>query len=86
MCAANIRAEYRLLEPGQIEVINRCQKANGDMAEAVGRVRQIGDENSPKLKVRFAPACLVRLLDLPTDTVGKGVDNIRVTALSACPA
>lgn len=58
MCAANTRAEYRLLDAGQIEVINRCQKANGDMAEAVGRARQVGDENSSRLKVRFAPAWL----------------------------
>ena len=76
MCAANTRAEYRLLDSGQIEVINRCQKANGDTAEAVGRARQIGDENSPKLKVRFAPAWLSFLpmvwgnywvIDLDTD-------------------
>lgn len=58
MCAANTRAEYRLLDAGQIEVINRCQKTNGDMAEAVGRARQVGDENSSRLKVRFAPAWL----------------------------
>ena len=58
MCAANTQAEYRLLDSGQIEVINRCQKSNGEMAEAVGRARQIGDQNSPRLKVRFAPAWL----------------------------
>ena len=58
LCAANTRAEYRLLDSGQIEVINRCQKSNGEMAEAVGTARQIGGEHSPKLKVRFAPAWL----------------------------
>lgn len=58
VCAANTRAEYRLLEAGQIEVINRCQKASGEMAEAVGRARQVGPADSPQLKVRFAPAWL----------------------------
>jgi apolipoprotein D and lipocalin family protein len=58
MCAANTQAEYRLLASGQIEVINRCQKANGEITEAVGRARQIGDPQSPRLKVRFAPAWL----------------------------
>lgn len=58
MCIANTQAQYRLLESGHIEVINRCEKANGDMAQAIGQARQIGDENSPKLKVRFAPSWL----------------------------
>jgi apolipoprotein D and lipocalin family protein len=58
MCAAHTQAEYRALGPGQLEVINRCQTANGDMAEAVGTARQVGDETSPRLKVRFAPAWL----------------------------
>ena len=58
VCVANTRAEYRLLDAGQIEVINRCQKASGEMAEAVGRARQVGPADSPRLKVRFAPAWL----------------------------
>lgn len=58
MCVANTQATYRLLPEGQLEVINRCQKANGEMAEAVGRARQIGEADSPRLKVRFAPAWL----------------------------
>lgn len=58
MCAANTQAQYRGLESGQIEVINRCQKASGEMAEAVGKARLVGDAGSPKLQVRFAPAWL----------------------------
>jgi apolipoprotein D and lipocalin family protein len=58
VCAANTRAEYRLLEAGQIEVINRCEKASGEMTEAVGRARQVGAADSPQLKVRFAPGWL----------------------------
>ncbi len=58
MCAANTQAEYRALESGQIEVINRCQKASGEMAEAVGKARLVGEAGSPKLQVRFAPAWL----------------------------
>ncbi len=58
MCVARTQAVYRRLESGQIEVTNRCQKADGEIAEAVGRARQVGESDSPKLQVRFAPAWL----------------------------
>ena len=58
MCVANTQAEYRRLDSGQIEVVNRCQTASGEMTQVVGRARQVGDANSPRLKVRFAPAWL----------------------------
>lgn len=58
MCAVRTQAEYRLGELGQIMVINRCQKDNGESVEAVGSARQIGEPDSPRLKVRFAPAWL----------------------------
>lgn len=58
MCVANTQAEYRRHDTGQIEVINRCQQSNGEVAEAVGRARQVGGEDSPRLQVRFAPAWL----------------------------
>jgi apolipoprotein D and lipocalin family protein len=57
-CVADTQARYRLLESGQIEVVNRCRLANGEMTEAVGRARQDGDSDSPRLQVRFAPAWL----------------------------
>lgn len=57
-CVSGTQASYRMLEDGQLEVINRCRQASGEMAEAVGRARQIGAADSPRLKVRFAPAWL----------------------------
>jgi apolipoprotein D and lipocalin family protein len=57
-CVADTRALYRLRDDGQLDVVNRCRQANGEMAEAVGRARQIGAADSPKLEVRFAPAWL----------------------------
>lgn len=57
-CVADTSALYRLRDDGQLDVINRCRQANGEVAEAVGRARQDGPADSPKLEVRFAPAWL----------------------------
>lgn len=57
-CVADTRADYSLQPEGRVQVVNRCRQANGDMTEAVGAARQVGDAHSPKLKVRFAPAWL----------------------------
>lgn len=57
-CVRDTQAQYRLRDDGQLDVINRCRAANGEMAEAVGRARQIGAADSPRLEVRFAPAWL----------------------------
>lgn len=57
-CVADTQALYRPRDDGQIDVINRCRQANGETTEAVGRARQIGAADSPKLEVRFAPAWL----------------------------
>lgn len=57
-CASGTQALYRLRDDGQIDVINRCRQANGETAEAVGRARQDGPADSPKLEVRFAPTWL----------------------------
>lgn len=57
-CVADTSALYRLRDDGQLDVVNRCRQANGEVAEAVGRARQDGPADSPKLKVRFAPAWL----------------------------
>jgi apolipoprotein D and lipocalin family protein len=48
----------RQLDDSQLDVINRCRQANGDMTEAVGRDRQTGPADSPKQEVRFARAWL----------------------------
>lgn len=57
-CVGETRAEYRARDNGQIQVINRCRQADGDMAEAIGSARLVGETGSPRLKVRFAPAWL----------------------------
>ncbi|MFM6987035.1 MAG: lipocalin family protein [Hydrogenophaga sp.] len=60
-CVADTQALYRWREEGQLEVINRCRQADGHIAEAVGRARQAGAADSPRLAVRFAPAWLAWL-------------------------
>lgn len=57
-CAGFTSAEYRLKSDGKVQVINRCQLAEGGISEAIGIARQIGTATSPKLKVSFAPAWL----------------------------
>jgi apolipoprotein D and lipocalin family protein len=57
-CVADTRADYSLLPDGTVRVINRCRQDSGDMLEAVGAARQMGEASSPKLQVRFAPAWL----------------------------
>ena len=57
-CVADTRADYSLLPDGTVRVLNRCRQDSGEMLEAVGAARQIGEANSPKLQVRFAPAWL----------------------------
>jgi len=57
-CVADTQALYRQRDDGQLDVINRCRQANGEVAEAVGRARQIGGADAPRLEVRFAPAWL----------------------------
>ena len=57
-CAGDSRADYSLLESGEVRVVNRCREADGEVAEAVGLARQLGAADSPRLEVRFAPAWL----------------------------
>lgn len=57
-CATDTQAQYRQREDGQLDVVNRCRQANGELTEAVGRARQPGAADSPRLEVRFAPAWL----------------------------
>lgn len=60
-CATDTRAEYRLRPDGQVQVINRCRRADGSEIEAQGVARQTGDARSPRLAVRFAPDWLAWL-------------------------
>lgn len=57
-CIANTSATYAVQSNGMLQVLNRCQKEDGSITEALGEAKQVGDANSPKLKVRFAPAWL----------------------------
>jgi apolipoprotein D and lipocalin family protein len=76
-CVGDVTATYTLLDDGDIKVVNRCRKENGEMAEAEGRAKRAGGtEPNTKLKVRFAPAFLSFLsfvwgdywiIDLATD-------------------
>lgn len=67
-CVGNVTADYRLLPYGQVEVINRCSKADGTTDEAKGRARlqqaRLLDiplskpYSTARLEVRFAPSLL----------------------------
>ena len=57
-CVANVSAEYIQRDDGQIEVVNRCQRADGTMEAANGRARIVEQTTNAKLKVRFAPVWL----------------------------
>jgi apolipoprotein D and lipocalin family protein len=58
-CAGDVNATYALRADGRIDVINRCRRADGTIAEARGVARRAGkDLSSAQLKVRFAPAWL----------------------------
>ena len=57
-CIANTSATYAIQPNGMLQVLNRCQKEDGSITDALGEAKQVGDTNSPKLKVRFAPAWL----------------------------
>jgi len=57
-CISNTSATYAMQPNGMLQVLNRCQKEDGSMSEALGAAKQVGDATSPKLEVRFAPAWL----------------------------
>jgi apolipoprotein D and lipocalin family protein len=57
-CVGDTTAEYSRQPSGDLQVINRCRMENGLYDEAIGAARQIGEQSSAKLKVRFAPAWL----------------------------
>lgn len=60
ICAGGTTATYTIKGSGEVEVLNRCRKADGDDTEARGAARRDGTE-SARLKVRFAPAWLAWL-------------------------
>lgn len=54
-CAADTAADYSLMADRSIRVLNRCRLQNGEIDQATGVARQIGEAASAKLQVRFAP-------------------------------
>lgn len=57
-CVGDTQATYALNQDGTIAVTNTCRVENGEIDEARGVARQIGQSSSPRLEVRFAPAWL----------------------------
>jgi lipocalin len=57
-CTGFTTAIYTALPDGRVQVENRCRTADGGTDVAVGVARQVGGGDSPRLKVRFAPAAL----------------------------
>ena len=44
-CIANTSATYAVQPNGMLQVLNRCQKEDGSMSEALGAAKQVGDAN-----------------------------------------
>lgn len=57
-CVAHVRATYVQRTDGRLDVINRCDTANGDTIQAQGLAIVADAKTFAKLKVRFAPAFL----------------------------
>ncbi|MFH1010654.1 MAG: lipocalin family protein [bacterium] len=58
-CACDVTATYTMRDDGDIKVVNRCRKENGQIIEAEGRAKRASkDRPNTKLKVRFAPGFL----------------------------
>ncbi len=57
-CVGNTKAVYSLKSDGNLQVLNSCKTASGEISEAEGTARQMGAKDSPKLEVRFAPEWL----------------------------
>lgn len=58
-CAGDVTANYALRPDGEIDVVNRCSKINGQQLEVKGTAR-IASKNEPNsaLEVNFAPSFL----------------------------
>jgi apolipoprotein D and lipocalin family protein len=63
-CVADTSATYRQLEGGQVEVVNRCRRADGSMEDITGLARPAGSQlrgtklEPAQLEVSFLPAFL----------------------------
>ena len=52
---SDTKANYTLKSDGKISILNQCRLEGGQISDALGTAKQIGDVKSAKLKVRFAP-------------------------------
>ena len=52
-CIGNVTADYRQLDNGNIEVVNRCLKDDGQTDEARGVARIVDTATNAKLEVSF---------------------------------
>lgn len=52
-CAANTTAKYRLLEDGQVMVVNGCDTAEGERISSEGRARVTDPQSNARLRVTF---------------------------------
>ncbi len=57
-CVSNTQAVYSIRPDGNLNVLNSCKTADGEVSQAEGMARQQGPKDSPKLEVRFAPEWL----------------------------
>lgn len=57
-CISNTSANYTLNPDRSVTVLNQCKRENGEFEKAEGIAHQLGNTDSPKLEVRFAPAWL----------------------------
>jgi apolipoprotein D and lipocalin family protein len=57
-CTQNTKATYQLINPAQIQVLNQCQTANGEIIQALGMARPRPNGLPAQLEVRFAPSWL----------------------------
>lgn len=57
-CAANVTAEYTLMDNGRVRVVNCCLLADGEVDGAEGVARRPDPNREAALKVRFAPRWL----------------------------
>lgn len=55
-CVQNTQATYQLLNPAQIQVLNQCQTASGEVIQALGMARPRANGLPAQLEVRFAPS------------------------------
>ncbi|TWC22223.1 apolipoprotein D and lipocalin family protein [Pseudomonas sp. SJZ080] len=55
-CAGFTRTDFHLQADGTVQAVNRCRLHDGQLHLALATGRQVGAPDSPRLKVRFAPA------------------------------